>query len=323
MLLPITIYQKFNDFLKPKINFSIKFNEYFYNDKWILDANQEYFNTAVYNIISDINTHLIQGKNNKKFLEEILQIAMLKYQWFNDYDLYDLNTIERINPKIQNVDYNLPNYQIPVSFSISDLENQTERFLEYENKNPEFISYMEFFRERTNNYENPLDFEKMKVLFTVGLLRKSLNKINSYVDSLKLDLEYLDFANLDFEEIMYEYEIIDFNTNDNSHQKCFTNLSKTDVANLFYFLANENIIFINKDIRKNEIAVKKFVEQNFTYKDESGRNMTINRINKEFGRVSLPENMERLQIPFLDDMINRLTAQKQKVEKQAERYRKS
>lgn len=323
MPLPNTIYQNLNDFLKPKINFSTKFNEYIYNDKWILEVDQDYFNTAVYDLISDVNDHLIQGKNNRKFLMEILQIAELKYQWFNDHSLRDLKTISHVRPTIREVDYNLPSDPIPLNFGIADLIDSSEAFIEYEKKNSDFTQYIESFQNITNNFEEPLDFEKTKVLFALALLYKSLNKINWYIESLLMDLEYLDFSEFDFEEIMVKHEIAVLNTNDKNHQKCFANLSKTDVANLFNMLMEEDIIFMEKNGRKDEVALKKFIEKNFTYRAEPGNYKAINRINKEFGYVTLSEHIERTQLPFLEDMIAKLTSRKLKVEQHIEKYKRS
>ncbi|MFH6997348.1 hypothetical protein ACHRVZ_05400 [Flavobacterium sp. FlaQc-57] len=96
-------------------------------------------------------------------------------------------------------------------------------------------------------------------------------------------------------------------------EKCSTYLSKGDLAQLFYILMDEKIFFFDDHNQKsNRSKVQLFVEENFTYKGDSGNQTTIDTISKQFSE-SKGFTYKDKQIKFLESIINTLEKRKHKL----------
>lgn len=98
-----------------------------------------------------------------------------------------------------------------------------------------------------------------------------------------------------------------------SKEKCNTYLNKSDLAQLFYILMDEKIFFFDDHNQKrNRSKIQLFIEENFTYKGDSGLQTTIDTISKQFSE-SKGFTYKDKQIKFLEEIINTLEKRKEKL----------
>lgn len=96
-------------------------------------------------------------------------------------------------------------------------------------------------------------------------------------------------------------------------EKCSTTLNKSDLAQLFYILMDEKIFFFDDHNQKcNRSKVQLFVEENFTYKGDSGLQTNIDTISKQFSE-SKGFIYKDKQIRFLENIISTLEKRKEKL----------
>ncbi|GIQ57885.1 hypothetical protein Flavo103_10210 [Flavobacterium collinsii] len=96
-------------------------------------------------------------------------------------------------------------------------------------------------------------------------------------------------------------------------EKCSTYFNKSDLAQLFYILMDEKIFFFDDHNQKcNRSKIQLFVEENFTYKGDSGLQTTIETISKQFSE-SKGFTYKDKQIKFIESMINTLEKRKDKL----------
>ncbi|MCV9926321.1 hypothetical protein OIU83_01550 [Flavobacterium sp. LS1R49] len=96
-------------------------------------------------------------------------------------------------------------------------------------------------------------------------------------------------------------------------EKCSTHLNKSDLAQLFYILMDEKIIFFDdRDEKHNRSEIQFFVEENFTYIGDSGFQTTIDTISKQFSE-SKGFTYKDKQIRFLENIISILEKRREKL----------
>ncbi|RUT68524.1 hypothetical protein D0817_20565 [Flavobacterium cupreum] len=96
-------------------------------------------------------------------------------------------------------------------------------------------------------------------------------------------------------------------------EKCSTYLNKSDLAQFFYMLMDEKIFFFDDyDQKCNRSKIQLFVEENFTYKGDSGLQTDIDTISKQFSE-SKGFTYKEKQIKFIESMINTLEKRKNKL----------
>jgi len=96
-------------------------------------------------------------------------------------------------------------------------------------------------------------------------------------------------------------------------EKCSSNFNKSDLAQLFYILMDEKILFFDDRNQKcNRSKIQFFIENNFTYIGDSGFQTNIDTISKQFSE-SKGFTYKDKQIRFLDNIIDILEKRKEKL----------
>ncbi len=87
-------------------------------------------------------------------------------------------------------------------------------------------------------------------------------------------------------------------------EKCCSSFNKSDLAQLFYILMDENILFFDDKREKyNRSKMQQFIEGNFTYTGDSGFQTKIGTISKQFSESKGYTYGEK-QLKFLDKIIS-------------------
>lgn len=85
------------------------------------------------------------------------------------------------------------------------------------------------------------------------------------------------------------------------------------MAQFFYILMEEKILFFdNLNQKSNRSKMQWFIEKNFTYCGDAGRQTRIMTISKQFSESKGYTYREK-QLRFLDEMINKLETRRAKL----------
>lgn len=95
--------------------------------------------------------------------------------------------------------------------------------------------------------------------------------------------------------------------------KCASHYNKNEIAQLFYILMDEEILFFD-DIneKENRSKMQKFIEDNFTYFGDFGNQVSIGRISKQFSEAK-GFTYGDSQLKFLDKIIKVLQKRREKI----------
>ncbi|OCB71241.1 hypothetical protein B0A79_22125 [Flavobacterium piscis] len=98
-----------------------------------------------------------------------------------------------------------------------------------------------------------------------------------------------------------------------AQEKCSSNFNKSDLAQLFYILMDEKILFFDDHNQKcNRSKIQLFIENNFTYIGDSGLQTNIDTISKQFSE-SKGFTYKDKQIRFLENIIVILEKRREKL----------
>jgi hypothetical protein len=96
-------------------------------------------------------------------------------------------------------------------------------------------------------------------------------------------------------------------------EKCSSSFNKSDLAQLFYILMDENILFFDDNNEKcNRGKIQLFVEENFTYMGDGGLQTNIDTISKQFSECKGFIYKEK-QIKFLDNVLRIFQKRREKL----------
>lgn len=98
-----------------------------------------------------------------------------------------------------------------------------------------------------------------------------------------------------------------------AQEKCSSNFNKSDLAQLFYILMDEKILFFDdRNQKRNRSKIQLFIENNFTYIGDSGLQTNIDTISKQFSE-SKGFTYKDKQIRFLENIIVILEKRREKL----------
>ena len=97
--------------------------------------------------------------------------------------------------------------------------------------------------------------------------------------------------------------------------KCRSSYSKIELANLFYILMDEGILYFDSnDAKNNRASFQKFISENFTYNDNEDGQKIISTISRQFSECK-GYTYKIKQIKFLDDFIAVMQERRRRLEK--------
>jgi hypothetical protein len=99
-----------------------------------------------------------------------------------------------------------------------------------------------------------------------------------------------------------------------SRFKCASHYNKNEIAQLFYILMDEGILFFD-DIneKENRSKMQKFIEDNFTYSGDFGNQVSIGTISKQFSEAK-GFTYGYSHLKFLDKIIRVLQTRRAKID---------
>ena len=115
--------------------------------------------------------------------------------------------------------------------------------------------------------------------------------------------EKMEYIEIFLKKMNSTYKSNEFLRNFSFQSKCSSYYNKSDLAQLFYILMDENILFFDSKSEKyNRSRMQQFIEGNFTYTGDAGLQVSIDTISKQFSE-SKGFTYNEKQLKFLDKII--------------------
>jgi hypothetical protein len=315
MALPHKIEQKLINFLNPKIVYNSTFSQYMFNDDWLIDITGDTFKEPVLNFLQEINNHLNVGADNKTFLKYLISKTEDKIDWINENNFLKINNIDELTSTLKTIE-NTSECSAPAKekYTIDFLKNCSEEEAnKIINENNYYADSFYFDGLKMTNYVNLFDFEKVKLRYVLQLYNEYLLIIYSYLDSILINNDSINFSEYDFSELLVECGLIETKKiNSHFQRKCHVNFNKKETAQLFVFLMQEGFFSFDDRNRKNRTLLTNFIEANFTYNGDNNTRSIIKNINQNFSDLLYPNTNE--QLPFINNLINILQIRKSSLE---------
>lgn len=128
----------------------------------------------------------------------------------------------------------------------------------------------------------------------------TIQEIPDVVVSLGKKIENIELL---LQKKKYDHDISNGSQKHFNKEKCCSSFNKSDLAQFFYILMDENILFFDKRERYNRSKMQLFIEENFTYSGDEGIQTKIGTISKQFSESKGFTYGEK-QLKFLDHIIS-------------------
>ena len=287
MLLPLEYKQEFIDFTNENIDFHTKYKKYRINNMWLDEIGEYYFHDRINEFIEGLKVILISNNNNLLIVDELLKIIQSKlYRYRIDKIQYFESFLSHID-NINKVDFEIE-YDVPEIYTIEKVLDYTFNGGDEEDN----IIYCLFaHKDRTENYKEKDDFDKVKLYFFINQFYKSLFYFEDKINYLKNAIQVYGVTDLS------HY----FSDNKAPENKCNIKLDKISTAFLFKLLIEADLIYMDDDKFKSESKIKKFAEKYFNYTDSNLGIKPLTDFTKEYSKVKDKQRKDKQH-----DVINLL-----------------
>jgi hypothetical protein len=279
-------------FIRIKVSYNHNFKTYQVNDLYTNEIDAIYFEEKAKEIESNLMYVMKVSKDNKSLLKELLRDIWLEIQSYNERGIHSFSFIKDYVTTVKGSQ--IEREPIDDRFTIDYVKN----FNNDTDDDSPLLAHLKLYQEQANNYDDRADFELAKLLFVVQLHHSTLNKLYSIIYKIEMDFETLDIDGM-----------ISLNSNmiyESKNPKCNVNHDKITTANLFHILMIAGYLSIDKnDADNNKKQMLNFIENNFTYRDESGENHLITNLYKEFSYLDNIAHKRR-QISIISKLISEL-----------------
>ncbi|WP_396137409.1 hypothetical protein [Flavobacterium sp.] len=289
MLLPLEYLKEFIDFTNEKIDFHSKHKKYRINNMWLDEIGESYFHDRINEFVEGLKVILISNNNNLLIVDELLKNIQSKlYRYKIDKIQYFESFLSHIS-NINEVDFEI-DYDVQEIYYI-------EKVLNYNfdgNVEEDNIFYCLYaHKDRTKNYKEKDDFEKVKLYFFINQFFKSLIYFEEKINYLKNAIQVYGVTDLSH----YASE------NKAPENKCNIKLDKISTAFLFKLLIEADLIYMDDDKYKSESKIKKFAEKYFNYTDSKLGIKPLTDFTKEYSKVKDKQRKDK-QYDVLDLLYN-------------------
>lgn len=289
MLLPLEYLKEFIDFTNEKIDFHSKHKKYRINNMWLDEIGESYFQDRINEFVEGLKVILISNNNNLLIVDELLKNIQSKlYRYRIDKIQYFESFLSHIS-NINEVDFEI-DYDVQEIYTIEKVLNYNfDGNVEEDN----IIYCLYAHKDRTEDYKEKSNFEKVKLFFFINQFFKSLIYFEEKINYLKNAIQVYGVTDLSH----YALE------NKAPENKCNINLDKISTAFLFKLLIEADLIYMDDDQQKSEIKIKKFAEKYFNYTDSKLGIKPLTDFTKEYSKVKEKKRKDK-QYDVLDLLYN-------------------
>jgi len=136
----------------------------------------------------------------------------------------------------------------------------------------------------------------------------TIEKLPREVGRLRKKLEYI-------ESVLSSSNLVTGFKKSPANQKCHSQYNKSDLAQLFYILMDEGILFFDgHDERANRAKMQDFIKNHFTFCGDAGIQTPISEISKQFSEAKGFTYREK-HLAFLDKIVEVLCQRRECIAK--------
>ncbi len=290
MLLPTELIEELNQFTSPTIEYHITHEKYRVNSLWLDDIELNYFNTIVDELLDSLKTILISSNNNLLIVDQIKAILEEKISWYQINQIQYFKSFDKIAPLVSEVNYEV-SYDASEMYSIDKVVNFISTPEKIENL---YLYALIAHKDMTKNYQNPEEFENVKLFFIINQFYKSIEYFLIKIENIKIAIQVYGVSDLSHYKTKSEIDIPD-------DEKCIINLDKISSAFLIKFLVEYKFIIMDSDEGKSESNIKKFIERYFNFKEASNVIKPLTHFSKEYSKLK-GISKKHVQIEVLDKL---------------------
>ena len=292
MLLPLEFKDNFIDFSNLKVEFHSTHKKFRINNLWVDEINEYFFQTTINEFVEGLKTILISNNNNLLIVDELLTILQHKISWFNTNNIANFSSFSNFEGIINSVDYEIDYDAIEIYTIDKVLNYEFNKGIEDEN----IIYCLYAHKDRTQQYKDSLDFEKVKLFFFLNQFYKSLNYFEEKINTIKNAIQVYGVTDLS------RY----YTDNKIPENKCNIKLDKISSAFLFKLLIEADLIYMDADEGRSESKIKKFAETYFNYTDSKLGIKPLTDFTKEYSKLK-GDNRKNNQSKVLEILSKYIT----------------
>lgn len=253
------------------ISFNPTYGKYLINGLWTDEITHEYYEGILDDFFEDIAGYLQFLKSPKAFLEELYDLVWMKVEWYERKDMHKFEFYEDISSSIKEVlaiDHKPKKEKYSIAFI---------RQFDYDNAEEldEVVYTLKQYEIDANYYNDPLDFERVKLIHALRIHYKFLIELHGFLYTLEMDLDTLDLSKIHIERFKSKPSLL---------PKCTLKFDKITTAIFFGILMEKGILSMDENGKDNKVTIQRFVEAHFNYTSERGESTPITRINKELSK---------------------------------------
>jgi hypothetical protein len=295
-----------DDFFDTRIFFNKELSLYKFQGIWISSGFEKYIETKISSIKDLLFIQLKHDLNNKSFLLKLQKELRETHQFLYDiyYDEFDdlAKSYLKIHTTHSKPDESITDlYTYDFFVNIATDKKALKKFKQQKIKFPElFKTLLDLFIGKNEvDYPSSIQFENAKLLTCIYCYRTVLFDFLSEIDYYVENFDFINFSLIDTIDNQKNAETV----------KCKMNLSKIELARFFKFLMIEKYLYFDvNDSSKNKIMLERFIENNFTYKMQDGKQGEIKNLKREFAEshLEIKNNYNEL----LDELIGILESKR-------------
>lgn len=284
--------------------FDISFDEinktYLFNGNFAEEVNLSQFEEDIINLKYELIDVLRSVKYPQIYIDDLKKVIQEIQIWFENNGLDKFENFDKLN-NIMTISKNevfrksTPPYTLDYIFLLPD---------DLSGINDPLLFYILLHKSKTENYENKIDLEKVKLYYVLVNYLETINSFNSFLNELTslIDRYGINFNN--WEQIQPILQV---------NQKCDFNNSKIRLAQLFKIFKKNNIFTFGDDPFKSTVNMKRFIESNFNYSSGESIFQATKNINQEFSILANFQKEEQLKfckeiIQIMNDEIATLNS---------------
>lgn len=290
MLLPTELIEELNQFNSLTIEYHTTHKKYRVNSLWLDDIELNYFNAVVDELLDSLKTILISSNNNLLIVDQTKAILEEKITWYHLNQIHYFKSFDKILPLVSEVNYNVK-YEVSEIYTIENVINFVSTPEKIENL---YLYALIAHKDVTKNYENPQDFENVKLHFILNQFYKSIDYFLEKIEKIKVAIQVYGVSDLSLYKSKSEIDIPE-------GEKCVINLDKISSAFLIKFLIEGKFIIMDTNDAKSESNIKKFVERYFNFKEASNVIKPLTHFSKEYSKLK-GISKKHVQIVVLDKL---------------------
>lgn len=266
-----------NDYLKEiteycyfDIEYDASNNTYKFNNVFVDEIKIEKFENNINSLKQSMIFLLKRMEKKEFFLSRALGQIKVLMDWYKNNQINKFSNFYILEELISKTENRQMSYQ--PKYILESIQNFDT---DIDDKFDEIFYYLIFNKTTTNNYENPIDFEKVKLHFVVTKYFESLSNFIEFINSIYTDIREYGITNFE------EFKIIE------NVSRCNSKLSKFQTIYLINLLfKNEVFYFDNVDSDNNKKLQLDFLNNNFKYTTRAKKLEDVQNAIKEYSNLN-------------------------------------